>query len=1509
MSRARDELAHALDNLMQASMRYASVGKAIDSHLSHMSPRLSQIVVDASAVADAAAAEANVLLEAAAAVRAAVANAKRAIERTRDREARAKADMDGASIRAEEAAAAVRALEMGSSTQEALLAAEATQIGTTPTAPVHVHAGEEDDVSDVERPGLPRAADPDPEPEARSKPNILRRLSSIFSGSGGNDSAMKFVEFSYEQQTATNGGPFMENRMMNLIREGRDIALAGSMPEQRHLRYAVMTGRLAARVIGSMVDFGCDPSDAMDYCVSPKMVRTLVKLGGNPSKLTYFDHPCFVHECTIDASNEEKFRKPRLLFKTFRQRILLGGVFPAHFADWYDEFLNTGWEDDTSDEFLAFRDLYKAKVGRRYSLYKMTVEFARYTKFLPGVKSGATDPKKQQQKKQRATAALSSNEDTDDEAMDTSGGQDGESASEANEDDSDGDSRKGDESDIDDDSDNGDEIVNAGTEGGGDAGNHKCRWSGDNALGDHLCSPVSQEAREHKKWCKGEIEERKKISGGTWAKAGGKAGSSQGSHAISAIKLEELVVRGLTSDKNHLEIVENRVYFDVSIAGFKEAYNTVTKVNPGDIEITPGETTVKMNGVCYTVVSIEDGLYSLAENGGSRVINTGQWEVLENRVNDGQSHTTLEADQRKFVISLLVQYGNLFVTTVPYFNNGQATIPEREGRVKTVNMTYKMKDASAKDGHYDNIMAARSLTKIALQKLKVVDAIDGLRFSDPAQEGDNDLRAFAEKEGSLGELNGLQNLLDDNSGLDQRIMLNMKTKYPEGFKPTGDFKAAINHMLRVQQYAYRLGRPISIHEAYHPLCGEEVGALRQFFRGWEEDESDFTYSLATSSTSESMSWATRLAVRRSRMVCPNLFPASLEIESRDTEKFGSCVASSEHVNVYSKIRKAKHVIGWILRNSGVCDHEEKIHTAEGILEMTKSTVTEARGKKKDYVATTTGKQGDSNTLKKGKLALLPLDLETSEKCLRLMTEAMTKNGWGFLQKTIQRIDPEAWGENGWCWRIVEEGFKDATDKSNPPPTGHAHFGGRSAEDKKRIAHMVTHLKVAGVELRDFEAAWGATLVVSAFNGACLRDQFHRFLKKRTGHIRSSKKTPGRRGLGYGRNVDRVTMWTPEQGKTGKCKERVFDPLCSVWLTVLLVIGWAFYDKEGVVLEDEMGIPTSNGENRGKMKQKGAWDKIMQKVGSTFFGVGNLTLHNLRTVLGSLAAKYFYGKGYNLNDAPLVQLAESMDTGVKMLVGPYNDAVLGPLRHGHLKDEKDADVSLGIQELVSYFADLERKKGQVTNMERGQVTNMEKDQVTNMVTEMVEGASIEVEFIKTMGLSQDFKEFMAKKNKKRDADEGGTANPCGSAMSKKHRQAEDTECLPPRAKKTRTGETYVTAKMMSNEKVSSKIEKGMRFILECIKASLKRAHERQLASGTGTKDPVYRYLSDRQIRNGMFGVVRRLVKIDEDFVTAGGDILAEWECIAKNKKKKFNGYVERFFVGEKKWVWWSDEPTE
>ena len=83
-------------------------------------------------------------------------------------------------------------------TEQALLAAEAkddaTHIDTTPTAPADVQLGEEDKSADIERPSAHTVSEP--MPEAQAKPGILRKMSSIFSGSSGNNDGDDHSDYS-----------------------------------------------------------------------------------------------------------------------------------------------------------------------------------------------------------------------------------------------------------------------------------------------------------------------------------------------------------------------------------------------------------------------------------------------------------------------------------------------------------------------------------------------------------------------------------------------------------------------------------------------------------------------------------------------------------------------------------------------------------------------------------------------------------------------------------------------------------------------------------------------------------------------------------------------------------------------------------------------------------------------------------------------------------------------------------------------------------------------------------------------------------------------------------------------------------------------------------------------------------------------------------------------------------------------------------------------------------------
>lgn len=195
--------------------------------------------------------------------------------------------------------------------------------------------------------------------------------------------------------TAIRGTEFFMSSVMEWIRVGDNDRIQGwgGVFQQEHLRYAVMTGRLNVTSIRTIVSHGCDPSNALDFCISPRMVRILVGLGGNPSTLSFFkDYMLFVNsdnEVCLHESGEESFREFRKIVLTFQERIVQGGVFPEAVAEWFSSC--SSWCPDISvggcnSKYILFKsDYMRAVMDRRgvYSHYKMVREFARHTKFLP----------------------------------------------------------------------------------------------------------------------------------------------------------------------------------------------------------------------------------------------------------------------------------------------------------------------------------------------------------------------------------------------------------------------------------------------------------------------------------------------------------------------------------------------------------------------------------------------------------------------------------------------------------------------------------------------------------------------------------------------------------------------------------------------------------------------------------------------------------------------------------------------------------------------------------------------------------------------------------------------------------------------------------------------------------------------------------------------------------------------------------------------------------------------
>ena len=103
--------------------------------------------------------------------------------------------------------------------------------------------------------------------------------------------------------------------------------------KQVHMRYAAMhTSGSGIKMMELLVSKGLDPSDAMDFCGSPQIVKTLVKRhGADPSVSSFYSKMS-----TDDRFSGKGFRRFNTILKVFTARIILGGKFNSDMVEWYD---------------------------------------------------------------------------------------------------------------------------------------------------------------------------------------------------------------------------------------------------------------------------------------------------------------------------------------------------------------------------------------------------------------------------------------------------------------------------------------------------------------------------------------------------------------------------------------------------------------------------------------------------------------------------------------------------------------------------------------------------------------------------------------------------------------------------------------------------------------------------------------------------------------------------------------------------------------------------------------------------------------------------------------------------------------------------------------------------------------------------------------------------------------------------------------------------------------------
>lgn len=103
--------------------------------------------------------------------------------------------------------------------------------------------------------------------------------------------------------------------------------------KQVHLRYAVMhTSGSGIKMMKLLVSKGLYASDAMDFCCSPQIVKTLVQRhGADPSVSSFYSKMS-----GNDRFSGKGFRRLNTILKVFTARIILGGKFDSGMVDWYN---------------------------------------------------------------------------------------------------------------------------------------------------------------------------------------------------------------------------------------------------------------------------------------------------------------------------------------------------------------------------------------------------------------------------------------------------------------------------------------------------------------------------------------------------------------------------------------------------------------------------------------------------------------------------------------------------------------------------------------------------------------------------------------------------------------------------------------------------------------------------------------------------------------------------------------------------------------------------------------------------------------------------------------------------------------------------------------------------------------------------------------------------------------------------------------------------------------------
>ncbi|CAM9409817.1 unnamed protein product [Ectocarpus sp. 12 AP-2014] len=541
---------------------------------------------------------------------------------------------------------------------------------------------------------------------------------------------------------------------------------------------------------------------------------------------------------------------------------------------------------------------------------------------------------------------------------------------------------------------------------------------------------------------------------------------------LTYLGLVRTLVGGLTGDgEGQLEITPGKVFFKRDkLASLQKFYDLNAKYNPADVGVVLNETCVKIDGVVFTVESFEDGWYSLEDSD----IEIGQWELLKKRcARDGGAPgacVTLEEDQKRYVLSLIAAHEEMWETYIRFLDHGQ-TPQKYVDEVGTDGMLedWSKRELSSKEREeLESVANMRRLSKVAFLDASVADIFHTLpvgatRAGDDGHEEATFLRDFASKKGSLCDLNGLSRLNKPDVLRDQRDRTVMLKKSSDD-DVHGTYHAHIDHAVELLQYVYRLNRVMSLHEAYLPLCTDELELLRGRFTCWLDNEDDqehfFLDPYDINGSKGGMTVAMRFSLERSGHILPVAPPAMIRVLARDQEEHGTLQDRSVHTGITTKTAKAFALQKFIMDRDPEVDQRAATATTAALGKVYGKVgkfLRKKRNQSGHEEGMHSGLHGPALRVRKGKAPFAGFTNEESLEMLELLFEGLYQNGMKKILDAIKKVDTTCAGKGGLCYDILKAAQVAAQNTAKK-----AQFKGEQLEgdedQKARIDHVVRELR-------------------------------------------------------------------------------------------------------------------------------------------------------------------------------------------------------------------------------------------------------------------------------------------------------------------------------------------------------------------------------------------------------------------------------------------------------------------